>query len=213
MICLRVSGKNLGHDYRLTGTKLADKNHLMAKMKETMKGKEGSENEMSHSMVHYLLTIHKLKENRGFARVTDIAKDLQLTKGSVSTMLNNLKKKELIIEEDDCKFVILSDEGHKEVHRILSSRTLLFYFLKDFVGVDEETAREDSCQMEHLMSPKTSEYFFNFMKTLACTCETLDKKGELPSNFNFKTTLDLCSYRTANDFIHNQKGDSHLPES
>lgn len=172
--------------------------------------KENHENDLSHSMVHYLLTIHKLKENRGFARVTDIAKDLDLTKGSVSTMLNNLKKKNLIQEEDECKFVVLTDLGHEEVHRILSSRTLIYYFLKDFVGVDEKTAEHDSCQMEHLMSPQTSERFFNFMKKLACSCEDLDKKGSLPPDFNFKTTLDLCSFTTSDDFIHNQKGDSHL---
>lgn len=174
--------------------------------------KDIQENDLSHSMVHYLLTIHKLKENRGFARVTDIAKDLELTKGSVSTMLNNLKKRGLIQEEDECKFVILTKDGHDEVHRILSSRTLLYYFLKDFVGVDDETAEKDSCQMEHLMSPQTSEKFFNFMKTLACSCEELDKKGKLPKSFQFKTTLDLCAYNSSDEFIHHQKGDSHLPE-
>ena len=180
-------------------------------MTKTPDPKDGHENELSHSMVHYLLTIHKLKENRGFARVTDIAKDLDLTKGSVSTMLNNLKKKGFIQEEDECKFVVLTDLGHEEVHRILSSRTLLFYFLRDFVGVDEKTADFDSCQMEHLMSAQTSEKFFNFMKTLACSCEDLEKAGTLPKSFQFKTTLDLCSYSNADDFIHNQKGDSHLP--
>jgi Mn-dependent DtxR family transcriptional regulator len=169
---------------------------------------ENQEADLSHSMVHYLLTIHKLKENRGFARVTDIAKDLDLTKGSVSTMLNNLKKKNLIQEEDECKFVVLTDAGHEEVHRILSSRTLLFYFLKDFVGVDEKTAEHDSCQMEHLMSPQTSEKFFTFMKNLACS--DVDKNSALPKSFQFKTTLDLCSFANSEDFIHNQKGDSHL---
>jgi DtxR family Mn-dependent transcriptional regulator len=172
--------------------------------------KDSTENELSHSMVHYLLTIHKLKENRGFARVTDIAKDLDLTKGSVSTMLNNLKKKGLIQEEEECKFVVLTEAGHVEVHRILSSRTLIYYFLRDFVGVDEQTAQYDSCQMEHLMSQETSEKFFNFMKTLACTCEDLSKKGQLPLSFQFKTTLDLCAYSTSDDFNHQQKGDSHL---
>ena len=38
------------------------------------------EKDLSHSMTHYLLTIHKLKEQRGFARVTDIARELGLTK-------------------------------------------------------------------------------------------------------------------------------------
>jgi Mn-dependent DtxR family transcriptional regulator len=176
----------------------------------TTKTKEQVDSELSHSMVHYLLTIHKLKENRGFARVTDIAKDLDLTKGSVSTMLNNLKKKGFIKEEEDCKFVVLTDEGHDEVHRILSSRTLIYYFLKDFVGVDEKTAEFDSCQMEHLMSEKTNSKFFEFMKTLACSCDELSKSGKLPKGFNFKTTLDLCSYNSAEDFLHHQKGDTHL---
>lgn len=174
------------------------------------KTKDSVENELSHSMVHYLLTIHKLKENRGFARVTDIAKDLELTKGSVSTMLNNLKKKGFIKEEDECKFVVLTEDGHNEVHKILSSRTLIYYFLKDFVGVDEATAENDSCQMEHLMSEKTNQKFFEFMKNLACSCENLSKAGNLPPQFNFKTTLDLCSYGTVDDFLHHQKGDSYI---
>ena len=170
------------------------------------------ENELSHSMVHYLLTIHKLKEGRGFARITDIAKDLNLTKGSVSTAINNLKKRELVTEEDDCKFLVLTDEGHKEVHRILSARTLLYDFLKDFVEVNEETAENDSCLMEHLMSSETSTKFFHFMKKLACTCDDLNKKGELPENFCFETTLDLCSYTSPEEFMEDQRGDKYLSE-
>ena len=59
-----------------------------------------SDNELTHSMAHYLLTIHKLKEEKGYARVTDIAKELGLTKGSVSTALNNLKKRENFISKN-----------------------------------------------------------------------------------------------------------------
>lgn len=169
--------------------------------------------ELSHSMAHYLLTIHKLKEGRGFARVTDIAKDLKLTKGSVSTALNNLKKKGFVTEEEDCKFLILTEKGHDEVHRILSSRTLLYYFLKDFVGVSADTAERDSCLMEHLMSSETSTKFFDFMKNLACTCERIEKDGgELPSGFDFKSSLDFCEFDTAQNFFESQIGDTHLDE-
>lgn len=171
------------------------------------------ETELSHSMVHYLLTIHKLKEGRGFARVTDIAKELGLTKGSVSTAINNLKKRGLVEEEEDCKFLILTALGHDEVHRILSSRTLLFYFLKDFVGVSEQVAERDSCLMEHLMSPETNDKFFKFMKDLACTCHEVKKSGgSLPSHFQFETTLDLCDYDTSDQFVESQMGDKHLPD-
>ncbi len=165
--------------------------------------------ELSHSMVHYLLTIHKLKEGKGYARVTDIAKELGLTKGSVSTAINNLKKRGLVKEEEGSKFLLLTQLGHGEVHRILSARTLLFYFLRDFVGVTENIAARDSCQMEHLMSPETSSRFFDFMKDLACTCERMDA-DTLPERFNFKTTLDLCQFNNADDFIESQEGDKHL---
>jgi Mn-dependent DtxR family transcriptional regulator len=177
----------------------------------TNKTKDRKQEELSHSMVHYLLTIHKLKEGRGFARVTDIAKDLDLTKGSVSTALNNLKKKGLVEEEEDCKFLVLSEKGHAEVHRILSARTLLFYFLKDFVGVSEEAAERDSCLMEHLMSSETSDKFFKFMKNLTCSCDELDKNGTLPKSLQFSTSLDLCDFENAHDFMEEQKGDTYLP--
>ncbi|MFZ9001354.1 MAG: metal-dependent transcriptional regulator [Bacteriovoracaceae bacterium] len=167
--------------------------------------------DLSHSMIHYLLTIHKLKEGRGYARVTDIAKDLGLTKGSVSTALNNLKKKNLVNEEDESKFLYLTDVGHNIVHEVLSSRTLLYYFLKDFVGVSEETAERDSCLMEHLMSEETRAKFFDFMKDLTCSCERLKEKGELPDRFNFQSSLDLCQYNNVDDFSENQIGDTFLP--
>jgi Mn-dependent DtxR family transcriptional regulator len=157
-------------------------------------------------MVHYLLTIHKLKEKRGYARVTDIAKELELTKGSVSTAINNLKKKELVYEEEDCKFLDLTDLGHAQVHHILSSRTLLFYFLKDFVGVDEETAENDSCQMEHLLSETTREKLFEFMKDVACMCDD----DESARKFNL--SLNLCQYSSPEEFIESQEGDSYLAE-
>lgn len=193
---------------------MAARNRVMKTTKTTNSNSVPvQESELSHSMVHYLLTIHKLKESRGFARVTDIAKELQLTKGSVSTAINNLKKRGLVTEEEDCKFLILTDRGHDEVHRILSSRTLLYYFLKDFVGVAEETAERDSCLMEHLMSPETNEKFFKFMKDLACTCDDIEKSGgKLPDHFKFETTLDLCDFKSASEFLEKQVGDTHLPE-
>lgn len=158
------------------------------------------DNDLTHSMAHYLLAIHKLKEAKGYARVTDIAHEMGLTKGSVSTALTNLKKRELVIE-DESKFLSLSSTGHDAVHGILSSRTLLFYFLKDIIGVDEEVAHKDSCLMEHLMSSETREKFFTFMKTL--TKEDF-KKGQ------FTTSFDFAQFEHPHDFEEIQKGDTYL---
>lgn len=158
-----------------------------------------SDSDLTHSMAHYLLTIHKLKETKGYARVTDIAKDMGLTKGSVSTALNNLKKKELVVE-DESKFLSLSERGHEEVHMILTSRTLLYYFLKDILKVDEEVAHKDSCLMEHLLSDETREKFFQFMKSASAKSKKL----------NFETELDLNEYDNHDEFLHAQKGDKYL---
>ncbi|MBP9674672.1 MAG: metal-dependent transcriptional regulator [Bacteriovoracaceae bacterium] len=159
--------------------------------------KQQNESELTHSMVHYLLTIHKLKEEQGYARVTDIAEEMKLTKGSVSTALTSLKKKNLITE-DKSKFFSLSEKGHSHVHSVLSSRTLLFYFLKDFVGVSTEVAKRDSCLMEHLMSDETREKFFKFLKIFSA-----DKKKT-------KDGLDLSRFKNSEEFMREQKGDSYL---
>lgn len=163
------------------------------------------DSDLTHSMAHYLLAIHKLKEERGYARVTDIAKELKLTKGSVSTSLTNLKKRGLVFEEGDSKFLNLSAQGHDEVHHILSTRTLLYYFLKDFLGVADDIAQKDSCLMEHLMSESTRGKFFEFMKELSCSCG-----NQHSPQSHFKTSLDLCHYQDVQQFLETQKGDSFL---
>ncbi|MBD66702.1 MAG: DNA-binding protein [Halobacteriovoraceae bacterium] len=158
-----------------------------------------ADSDLTHSMAHYLLTIHKLKEEKGYARVTDIAKELGLTKGSVSTALNNLKKKNLV-EEDENKFLSLSSVGHDEVHHMLSIRTLMYYFLKDVLNVEDETAHKDSCLVEHLLSEETREKLFEFMQKVA-------KK---PEQLKLKTELQLDDFNNHEEFLEAQKGDKYL---
>lgn len=158
-----------------------------------------TDNDLTHSMVHYLLAIHKLKEEKGYARVTDIAKIMNVTKGSVSTALNNLKKRQLVVE-DESKFLTLSSSGHDHVHSILTSRTLLYYFLKDFLGITEEIAHKDSCLMEHLLSDESREKLFILMQKLS------NKKQEV----FFKTDLDIHQFSDHADFSEAQKGDKYL---
>lgn len=166
------------------------------------------DHELSHSMAHYLLTIHKLKEVKGYARVTDIAKDLGLTKGSVSTALNNLKKRDLVREEEDSKFLSLTNAGHSQVHNILTTRTLLYYFLKDFLLVSKENAHKDSCLMEHLMCDETREKLFNFMKNLSG--QNGEEKLQVCQSLIINSGLDFSKYGSYPDFLSGQKGDRYL---
>ena len=70
------------------------------------------ENELSHSAAHHLLSIHELRRQSGYARVSDIAKHLSITKGSVSTAMKLLKERGYV-QEDHNKFLELTEKGSK----------------------------------------------------------------------------------------------------
>ena len=68
------------------------------------------ENELSHSAAHHLMAIHQLRKEHGYARVSDIAKHLSITKGSVSTAMKHLKERGYV-QEDPNRFLELTERG------------------------------------------------------------------------------------------------------
>ncbi len=177
----------------------------MTKKRVTSSKKNSDSDQISHSMAHYLLAVHKLKETKGYVRVTDVASELNISKGSVSTTLNGLKRKGFICEEAGTKFLLLTDYGHEEVHQILSNRVLLFHFFHDLLGVDKASSRESACSMEHLMGEEIRAKFFDFMKTISLPSRSDEKKELLKSISNFQTELDLDQYETLAEFIDGQQ--------
>jgi Mn-dependent DtxR family transcriptional regulator len=117
--------------------------------------KEFSENEITHSAAHHLLAILELTEKRGYARVSDVAKHLQITTGSASTNLKSLKQKNLVVEDEN-KFLSLSETGKKLAEGIVHQREVLVEFLRDVLGVDPHQAEIDACKTEHLFSLETT---------------------------------------------------------
>ena len=74
--------------------------------------KSYEDNTLTHSAAHYLMTIHDLLATQGYARVTDIAKRLNITRGSCSISLKPLKRRGLVVEDPN-KFLMLSPEGRR----------------------------------------------------------------------------------------------------
>ena len=124
--------------------------------------KEYEENQLSHSAAHYLMTIHELLEDRGYARVTDIARRLNITRGSCSISLKPLKRRGLV-EEDENKFLLLSKEGQRLAALVERNDELLETFFRDMLGVDEANAEIDACKIEHLLSIETSRRLASFI--------------------------------------------------
>lgn len=125
--------------------------------------KQFEENDITHSAAHHLLTIMELKEKRGYARVTDVAKHLNITTGSASTNLKSLKLKGFIIEDDN-RFLSLSNQGENMAKAILSRNELLREFLTHVLKVHKDQAEVDACKIEHLISAETSAKLQKFLK-------------------------------------------------
>ena len=128
--------------------------------------KQFEENRISHSAAHHLLAVLDLRRERGYARVTDVAKYLNITTGSASTNLKNLKQKGLIIEDDN-RFLVLSDKGELLAKAVIARKEIFKKFLVDYLHVSEDQAEIDSCKTEHLLSHETSERLLAFIQLLS----------------------------------------------
>src|SRR2546422_9991013 len=111
--------------------------------------KEFEANELTHSAAHHLIAIHELGANYGgWARVSDIAKDLAITRGSVSINLRALKKRGYVVT-DEHRMVKLSPKGLEIAQGIQSKKAAFKTFLIEARGVSEHQADIDSCKGEH----------------------------------------------------------------
>ena len=111
--------------------------------------KSFEDNLLTHSAAHYLMTIRDLLESQGYARVTDIAKRLNITRGSCSISLKPLKKRGLVVEDPN-KFLSLSEEGKRLALIVEKNDELLESFFTEVLGVDADQAEIDACKIEHL---------------------------------------------------------------
>jgi len=101
----------------------------------------------------YLETILILKKRNGNVRSIDIAREMDLSKPSVSRAVGILKNKGFIVVDEDGA-IHFTDEGSKIAKRIYDRHRVLTEALMS-LGVDEKTASEDACRIEHDISEKS----------------------------------------------------------
>ena len=102
----------------------------------------------------YLETILILSQ-RGAVRSLDVAEYMHFSKLSVSRAVSLLKNGGFIIVDKN-GFIELTDAG-REVADSMYERHRLLTSLLTMLGVDEETAAEDACKIEHDISEKSFE--------------------------------------------------------
>ena len=103
----------------------------------------------------YLESIYVLCGQKTSVRSIDVAEHMNFTKPSVSRAVGLLKKRGYITVDED-GFLALTDIGAEYAQKIYERHTVLSKILIQ-LGVDEKTAAEDACRMEHVISDTTFE--------------------------------------------------------
>ena len=109
----------------------------------------------------YLETIYVLTSELGNVRSIDVAEHMGYSKPSVSRAVGILKKSGLLLMEKDGSLT-LTDDGRNMAKKIFERHTTLTEFLKR-IGVSEETASDDACKIEHVISDETISAMKNFI--------------------------------------------------
>ena len=106
----------------------------------------------------YLETIYVLSQKSDTVRKIDISKYMGYAKPSVTRGISLLKQRGLVTVDDNGS-ILLTDDGKKNAQQIYERHTILTQMFAK-LGVDEKTAAEDACRIEHYISDKT----FNAIK-------------------------------------------------
>lgn len=119
-----------------------------------MKIKESAEN--------YLETILMLKKEKGYVRSVDIAAHLGFSKPSVSIAMKSFRE-EGYITVDENGGISLTDKGMEIANCMFERHEVIARALMT-LGVDEKTAYEDSCKIEHDLSRQSFERIKAFLE-------------------------------------------------
>ncbi len=113
-------------------------------------------------MEDYLKAIYIIQRAQKYARTGDVGQLLGHKSSSVTEMFQKMAERGYIIYKK-YEGAQLTEEGRKEAAAIVERHTVLRDFLK-ILGVDEETAEEDACGIEHHLHEETLKRLTKFVE-------------------------------------------------
>ena len=103
----------------------------------------------------YLESIARLKETKGFVRAIDVCEYMGFSKPSVSRAMGLLKDGGYITVAKDGG-IELTELGCEVAKKVYERHVLISSLLKS-IGVNDKTATDDACKIEHVISDETFE--------------------------------------------------------
>jgi len=128
--------------------------------------------DLSANLEDYLETILELEKTHKVARVKDIAENRGVLRGSVTGALKSLAEKGLINYEP-YSFITLTRKGAAIAGEINRRHRVIKNFLIHVLQLDESTAEDNACRMEHVMDLAAVDRLVNFIEYID-TCPRTD---------------------------------------
>ena len=132
------------------------------------------------SMEDHIEQIYLLIDNKGYARVSDIAEALSVLPSSVTKMVQKLDKDGYLVYEK-YRGLTLTPKGQKLGKRLVQRHELLEQLLR-LIGVDEERIYEDVEGIEHHLSWNSIDRIADLVQLLEEQPELTRKLEEMKSN-------------------------------
>ena len=118
---------------------------------------------ISESSEMYLETIYILEDKHGHAHIADIAKQLGVTKPSVTKAMDQFKKKDLIKKEAYGP-VTLTQKGKVVSSKIYRKHRLIARYLEKSLALSPDEASENACSLEHCITDAMMEAIEKFLE-------------------------------------------------
>ena len=112
----------------------------------------------------YLESILVLSKEKPHVRAIDISEYMGFSKPSVSRALGLLKNNGFVTS-DDHGFLFLTESGKAVANKIYERHTELTDFLT-LIGVSKETADNDACKIEHVISDESFEAIKKYTRNM-----------------------------------------------
>ena len=121
--------------------------------------------ELTKALEMYVKVAYELEDEKGIATVSDMAQRLSVKAPSVTAALQKLDSMGMVKYRryQNVKLTRLGKTVAKKLHN--RNKTLMDFLL--MIGVDEEIALTDACEIEHVVHPKTIEKLTEYLKKLS----------------------------------------------
>jgi DtxR family Mn-dependent transcriptional regulator len=135
-----------------------------------LQGKRARSRALSASHEHYLRAVYAVRARQGYARLTDVARELGVSRPTLSVGVRALEARALVTH-DAQRFLLLTPAGERIARELHHRFAVTHVFLRDVLGVPDAQAIADACLLEHDLSDTATERFLDLLKLLHADAE------------------------------------------